>query len=296
MATTIRSNQVIPEILAEALQGEFTGNNILYGSRAVVYNDSLPGSVKGGDVVTVPYFGSLGEAEKLQEGDALTPENLTATKETASCIHIGKAFSITEWARWASYGDPYKEGARQLAEVIKRAWDKELITAASTSVPTAYKYDATGLTNKNMTYDNILGARQLWGEDQDNIALIAMHPDVVFDILKQKDDNKRPLVSMETQGPDGFTSMRWGGANIIMSEKCSKTLVSGTTYNYLSYMLKEKALALWANGRPTVDTDKDILADAQIVATHHYFVPYRYLRVPGSAKSPVVEVKTQLTL
>jgi hypothetical protein len=296
MATTRRSDQVIPEILADAIQGEFTGKNILYGSRAVVFNDSLPGTVKGGDVVTVPYFGTLGAAEKLQEGDALTPENLTATKETAAAIHIGKAFSITEWARWASYGDPYREGARQLAEVIKRAWDTELVTAASASVPSAYTFDATGLTNKFMSYDNILYARQLWGDEQENIAAITMHPDVYFDILRQKDLNGKPLVSMETSGPDGFNSPKWGGANIIISDKCAKTLVSGTIYNYESYLLKERSLVIWANGRPSVDTDRDILADATIVATHHYFVPYRYQRAPGSSKSPVIKIKTQLTL
>lgn len=296
MAFTRRSDQVIPELLVEAIQGEFVGATALYGSRAVIVNQSLPGTVKGGDSVTVPYFGTLGEAEDLNEGDALTPENLTATKETATCIHTGKAFSITEWSRWASYGDPYREAGRQIREVIKRRWDKALIDKAAASVPTAYTLDVTGATNKNLTYDNMLNARQKWGDDQANIALIVMHSDMYFDVLKQKDLNGKPLVSAETEGPDGYQPARWAGAPIIISDKCPKTLTTGTTYQYESYVLKEKSLVIWANGTPSVDTDKDILADAYIVATHHYFVPYRYLRAPGSAKSPVVKVVTQLTL
>ena len=297
MGFTKRSDVIIPEILTEMVRGEFAGATALYGSAAATVNLSLPNSARGGDVVTVPYFGTLGEAEDLAvEGDALTPEGITASKETAPCIHTGKAFSITQWAQWASYGDPYAEAASQIREVMMRRWDKALITAAATNVPTAYTYDATGLTNKNLTYDNILGARQLWGDEQERIALIAVHSDVYFDILKQKDNEGRQLISAESEGPDGYRPARWGGATLVVSDKCTRTLVSGTTYNYESYLLKEKSLVIWANGDMSVDTDKDILADAMVVAAHHYFVAHRYLRVPGSSKSPAVKVLNQLTL
>lgn len=295
MGFTKRSDTVVPELLTEQIQGEFANVTALYGSRAVVINQSLPGGVRGGDTVTVPYFGTLGEAETLNEGEALTPEAITATKETAACQRIGKAFSITDWARWASYGDPYVEAGRQLSEVIKRAWDAALITAASTSVNSSYQLDVTVITDKTLGYTNMLSARQKWGDDQANIALMIMHSDVYFDILKKVDLNGKPLVSTESEGPDGYKPAYWGGALIIPSDKCSKTLVSGSTYNYYSYLLKEKALVVWANGAPSIDTDKDILADAHVVAMNHYFVPYRYQRAPGSSKSPVVEVKTQIT-
>ena len=297
MAFTKRADVIIPEILVETMQGAFVGATALYGSAAVTVNQSLPSGNRGGDTVTVPYFGTIGEAEDIaNEGDALTPENITATKEQATTIHTGKAFSVTQFAQWASWGDPYQEASRQMTEVIKRRWDKALIDVASTNVPSGYVYDATGLANKNLTYDNILGARQKWGDEQTRIALIAVHSDIYFDILKQKDAHGRPLVSMETEGPDGYRPAMWGGATLVVSDKCKKTAVSGTTYNYESYLLKEKALVIWANGTPSVDTDKDILADASVIAVHHYFVPHRYMRIPGSAKSPAVKVLNQLTL
>jgi len=297
MPVTRRSDLIIPEILTEIMRGEFALMTALYGSSAATVNMSLPNSVRGGDVVTVPYFGTLGEAEDiLNEGDALTPEGITATKEQASALHIGKAFSITQWAQWASYGDPYAEAARQIREVIQRRWDKALIDVASTNVPVNFVHDVTGLSDKTLGYDNMLGARQKWGDEQTRISLIACHSDVYFDILKKKDGFGRPLVSVETEGPDGYQPARWGGALLVVSDKCKKTLVSGTTYNYESYLLKEKSLVIWANGEMSVDTDKDILADATVVAAHHYFVPYRYQRIPGSTKTPAVKVVTQLTL
>jgi hypothetical protein len=297
MGFTKRSDLIIPEILMETVQAAFVGATALYGSSAVTVNMSLPGDKRGGDTVSVPYFSALGEAEDIAvEGDALTPEGITATKETASVIHTGKAFSITQWAQWAAHGDPYEEAARQIVEIMKRRWDKALITTASTGVPAAFIYDCTGLTNKNLTYSNVLKARQKWGDEQERVSLIAVHSDIYFDILGQTDAHNRPLVSMETEGPDGYQPTRWGGALLVPSDKCTKTLVSGTTYNYESYLLKEKSLVIWANGSVSTDTDKDILADAHIMATHHYFAAHRYLRAPGSSKSPAVKVLNQLTL
>lgn len=296
MPVTKRADLVIPELLVDAVRGAFVGAKALFGSAVASVHMGLPSNLKGGDEITVPYFNTLGEAEDIGEGEALTPEGITSTKETAQVIHTGKAFAITQWAQWASWGDPYEEAGRQLKEIFVRRWDKALIDVASNNVPSAYQLDLTGLTDKTLSYENMLSARQKWGDEQDDIALAVMHSDVYFDILKKKDLDGRPLVSTLAQGPDGAKLMYWGGALIRFSDKCAKTLVSGTTYNYDSYLLKEKSLVIWANGDISTDEDKDILADARIVASHHYFAAHRYLRAPGSSKSPVVKVKSQITL
>lgn len=295
MGYTKRSDVVIPELLTEAVRGEFEGARALYGSAAVTVSMSLPGGKKGGDTISIPYFGTLGEAEDILEGEGLTPEGITSAKETATVIHTGKAFAISQWAQFAAWGDPYAEAARQMREVFVRRWDKALIDAAATNVPSDYVHDVTGLTDKTLGYANMLGARQKWGDEQDRIALIAVHSDVYFDILKKVDLQGRPLVSTEAEGPDGYKPTRWAGALVVVSDKCSKTLVSGSTYKYESYLLKEKSLAIWANGDVSVARDKDILADVDIIASHHYFAAHRYLRSPGSSKSPAVKVITQIT-
>jgi hypothetical protein len=295
MPVTKRADLVIPELLVDAVRGAFAGATALYGSAVATVHMGLPGDKKGGDTVTVPYFNTLGDAEDLLEGDALTPEGITSTKETATVIHTGKAFAITQWAQWASWGDPYEEAGRQLKKIFVRRWDKALIDVAANNVPSAYQVDLTGLTDKTLSYDNVLTGRQKWGDEQEDISLMVMHSDVYFDILRKKDLDGRPLITTLAAGPDGARLAYWGGALIRFSDKCSKTFVSGTTYNYTSYLLKEGALAIWANADVSTDEDKDILADARIVAAHHYFAAHRYLRAPGSSKSPVVSVKSQIT-
>lgn len=295
MPTTRRSDLVIPELLTDAVRGAFVGAKALYGSSVATVHMGLPAGRGAGDVVTIPYFNTLGDAEDLLEGEALTPEGLTSTKETAEVIHTGKSFAITKWAEWAAWGDPYKEAARQLKEVFVRRWDKALIDVASNNVPSAYVLDLSAATDKTLSYENMLLARQKWGDEQEDIALAVMHSDMYFDILKKKDADGRPLVSTFAAGPDGARMMYWGGALIRFSDKCKKTLTTGTTYEYETYLLKEKSLVIWANGDITNYEAIDELADARIIASHHYFAAHRYLRAPGSTKSPVVKVINRIT-
>ena len=53
----------------------------------------------------------------------------------------------------------------------------------------------------------------------------------------------------------------------------------------------------WYNGEPSIDTDKDILADSQVVALHLYHVEHLYSSMPGkkAATPGVVELKTKVS-
>jgi len=131
MSTALRSDLVIPEILADAIRTGFTGMAVMAGSPCAIMNGTLPNSVKGGDTVKVPYFGNLGEMDDLaNEGDALTPVKLTMSSELAPVLHSGKAFEISDWALMAaSYADPYGEAAKQIVEAAVRRADLALIKA-----------------------------------------------------------------------------------------------------------------------------------------------------------------------
>src|SRR4051812_43230047 len=117
-----RSNLIIPELLVEAIQGQFAGAVCLWGTGAAIVSPTLPssgpagGKIKGGDTVSVPYFGTIGELDDIgAETDALVPVGLTMTKEQATVQHSGKAIEMSDWAQLAAqYADPYAELARQL--------------------------------------------------------------------------------------------------------------------------------------------------------------------------------------
>lgn len=287
MAFTKRSDLVIPEILVEAIQGEFAGKILLYGTNAAVVSNTLPGDKKGGDTVSVPYFGTLGEAEILSEGDALTPEGLTESKEFATVVRGGKAFETTDWARMAANADPYVEAARQFGVIMRRLFDQQLINAATASLPSAYINDLTGTPGTLISYDAVADTTGLWGDQQENIELIAVHSKVYRDLLKLKDTTGRNLLQMPTQGND---PARIYGIPVIVSDKCK--VIAGTPNKYETLLIKRDALALWMAESPKVKTGEDILADSSIIAVHTYFATYRYLRVRGSTRPGVLKMIT----
>lgn len=291
MGFTKRSDLVIPQLLVEAIQGEFAMKKLLYGSGAVVSSNTLPGDKRGGDTVTVPYFGTLGEADDiLNEGDALTPEGINQTVETATVKHSGKAFETTEWARMAAAGDPYTEAARQLRIVMERRFDKALIDEATAALPGTYVNDVTGTPGQQLTYDVVADSTGLWGDQQEDIVLMGVHSKVYRDLLKLKDSTGRNLLTMPSYGPDGFKPASIYGVPVIVSDKCK--VITGTVNKYESLLLKRDALALWMAEAPKVKTGDDILADTNLVATHFYFASYRYKRVRGSTHPGVIKIVT----
>lgn len=282
---TKRTDLIVPEVLAEAIKGAFAGMRLLYGSPVAILNTSMP-DARGGDKVKVPYFGTLGEVEDVTEGNALTPQKLTMTSEEAVVQHSGIAFEMTKWAEIAAnFADPYAEAARQAVESVMRRADKALIDAAIASLPSAMVKDVYSATvPKTLDYDTAVQAKMLWGDEQDNIEMLAVHSKTLGDLYTLKDNSGRPLLTDPNNG--GLQRL------VNMPVGCSDRLApsSDSPAKYTSLAMKRGALVFWMNGQPVVETDKDILAHSTIAAVHFYWVAHRYVRLPGKSKGGVVAI------
>lgn len=299
MAVTIRSDLIVPEVLADAIAGEFAGVQALYGSGAGFVTGQGWPDARGGDTIKIPYFGTIGEFEDLADDEgaggavpALTPAKLTSTSETATVKHSGKAFETTEWARLATmYADPYAEAARQLRRGLERLIDKRLLEAASTTTLEHDIYDPTGAAGAP-TWEEILEARFLWGDEQEDLALMVMHSDVALRLLKEKDGDNRPIWADVLKS--GTLPAEILGIPVKISDRATKTPDYGETGSsatgYETLLVKRGALAFWFNGgEPDVQTDRDILADSTIAAVHTYYAAHRYDRLAGTTKTGVVK-------
>lgn len=300
MAVTIRSDLIVPEVLEEAVRGEFAGMNALYGSGAgAVVTRGWP-DAKGGDTIKIPYFGTIGEFEDLASDEgaggalpALTPVKLTMTNDTATVGHSGKAFETSEWARLAAmYADPYAEAARQIRVGLERLIDAKLMAQARTTTLVHNIYDGATPANGAPTWEQLLTARFKWGDEQDDIVLISMHSDVALSLLKQADADLRPIWNraLETGGLPASIL----GIPVRLSDRNTKTPELGgvgTATGYETLIYKRSALAFWFNGEnPDIQTDKDILADSAVAALHLYYAAHMYSRLPGGTKEGVVKV------
>ncbi len=290
MSTTKRSDLVIvSEVLQAAVAGQLAGMTVLNGSPAAIINASLPDSARGGDTVKIPYFAALSEMEDVSEGDALTPAKVSETSETATVQRAGKAFESSVWSSLAAdpRSDPYTEAARQLKELITRRVDKALLDAAlvAEAAMTADVYSSSA--PRTMDYAAYLQGRALWGDEQNDIAMMVVHSKVLFDMYALKDSTGRPLL-IDSISADQMP--RFLGTPVYVTDRL--TASTDSPAKYTSLLIKKNALAFWYNGMPFVDDDKDILAHTRVTAVNMYFAAKKYSRLVGTTHSGVCIIKT----
>ncbi|MEM7734437.1 MAG: phage major capsid protein [Deinococcota bacterium] len=295
MATT-RSDLVIPEILMDAVQGAWPDQIALAGTGAAVESSTLP-SNRGGDTVTVPYFGSLGEFEDVNEGDALTVATFAQSSEEATVQRTGKATELTTWAQMSAlYADPYQEATRQMIAGAQRRFDSALITAATAAPLTspadrpgdgAIRFEPTeSSANVPIGYDVLVDALGQWGDEDQDVVAMVIHSKIRDDLRKLKDANDLPLFTDPVA--DGELP-RILGKPVLVSDRIPRL---STPDRYMTLFIKRGALALWYNAVPTIETDRDILVDSDVMATNIYYVAHRYGRLPMSEKPGVVQLIT----
>lgn len=285
VGTTVKSNLVIPEVLLDAVEFAFVGMIALMGTGAAIVAPGLPQMGEGTEI-KIPYFEELGDFDDPGENDALLPVRLDMTSEVAPIQRSGKAWEATKWAQMAAmYADPYKEAARQLREGAIRRYDKALIDAAK-AANTALELDVYSATQKRLLdYDLMSDAKGLFGDERENIALLVVHSNVMTDLEKLKDADGRPLLTQPEEGK----VQRFAGVPVKPSDRLAPS--SDSPKKYTSLLLKRGALALWYDGIPSVETDKDILRDARIAAVNTYFAAHAYKRSRGNSKSGIVRIK-----
>jgi len=83
----------------------------------------------------------------------------------------------------------------------------------------------------------------------------------------------------------------FAGIPVKVSDR--NTVVTGTPNTYETLLMKKGALAFWYNGQPTVEMDRDILADTDIAALHIYWVAHLYRRSVGGTKPGAVKLVTR---
>lgn len=283
----------IPEVLAEAVQGAFSGMTALSGSEAAVVNLSLP-STKGGDKMKVPYFGTIGEMEDVgTEGDALGTTSLSSTVEESVVQHSGKGVSVTDWALLAaSFSDPYAEIARQIRESADRRIDKGLVDAAQAAgLPAAQDLDvfvpAGGGAARTLDWDLIVDGRMSFGDENDGVALMVIHSKVQGDLLKLKDSTGKPLlIDMNNDGQ----VMRVNGIRVKVSDRLTVDTTDARS-KYTTLLLQKGAIIAWVNGKPVVLPDVNAAANTRSVYTHVYHVEHRYKRLRGMSRGGVTRLR-----
>lgn len=225
MTVTVKSDVLIPEILAETVQGAFAQKNAFMGSQLaqlgiVVVDGSFPG--KGpeviGNEVTIPYFGTLGEFAANADGSAVTPNAVKMTNEKSTVARSSLAFEVSVWASGGGVSDPYAEAANQIVAAAQREMDKRVMTAAvATGGLRRDVYSAS--IPVQMSYDLVVDTKLMWGDEGSDVVAMAVHSKTMADMLKLKDSTGMPLLTLPQDGKVA----RFVGLPVIESDRLPLT-------------------------------------------------------------------------
>lgn len=290
--STQTTDIIVATVLAEEFAKGIAGMNVLEGTGIFSVNPGLQaGKEQVGNDITIPHFESLGKAQVVPRRGALTPKTLEMGDETGTCIHIGDAVSISGWARRAkSMGrDLHEVAAEMLVAGFKAKLEDilmDLLIARAIAAGMVFDGSA-GIFNRAA----IVGLLQKFGDElaaNGGLAGWVMQSKAYWDAANISDSTGRPLL---VEAP-GEPLLRMGGKPVMMSDRATLLVPSTSPQQYYTVGAKKGAGAVWFNEGVTIESDRDILADDDLLAYHVYLVPHVYETMAAGTKAGVAAAKS----
>lgn len=175
MATTMLSNLIDAEVMADAISGKIPSKIVVTPFAKV---DTSLQATNAGDTITVPQFAYIGDAEDVAEGVACGTVALTATTTETKVKKAMKAVTITDEAVLSGYGDPVGQANTQLTKSIASKVDADAMTALQTAQLT---FDGSAST---ISYSGIVDAVDVFGEEFNTDKVIFINPAQVGKLRK----------------------------------------------------------------------------------------------------------------
>lgn len=256
MATTLKANLIIPEVLADYVEAKLT-NRMVFAPVAEIDN-TLEG--QGGDTLKFPKYQYIGAADVTNENGQITPVALTAGSVTKTVHKLTKAVQITDEARLSAYGDPIGEAATQLALAIDDKTDAEMLDEMETA-PRVFG------SIVDISADGIADALTLFGEDVDGVKALFVAPKDLAVLRKDPDFINGSEIATDIM-IRGAVGAIWG-CQIIPTNR-----LNGSSAERDAYIVKPGGLALINKRGTLIETEREpeYMRDT-IYASKHY-VPY----------------------
>lgn len=176
MAMTSISDLVNPKVMADMISAKIE-NKIVVAPFAKV-DDTLSGVA--GDTIVVPQYTYIGDADDVEEGEAVALTTLVTTTTEATIKKAMKAVELSDEAVLSGYGNPVGETNNQLAAAIAAKVDNDAMDALLTANVT---YQADGI----ISYDGIIDAIDKFGEESNCQKVIFVHPSQLTQLRHDED-------------------------------------------------------------------------------------------------------------
>lgn len=275
MAITAIGDIINPEVLADQIAAKFPDMLTLGNSNLVEIDSTFPlGSP--GTVFKLPFWKRIAAFASLTEGTAMTPGKVTAAAEYAVVQRAGNAYEVYDTAQLVSKADPVSEIASQIGRRAAEYIDNQLILEAA-KTPNTYAQWSSG-NNAGLLDQNAIATAitttvgDNYGKLQNGGAII-LHSKVFGDLLKTG--------AIQNQYQSGMDVIRTGmiptlmGLPIMVSDLVTTATVSSVLH-YNTFIIAPGALALFYQRQVMVEFDRDILLQADVIASSVHFSPHLF--------------------
>jgi hypothetical protein len=299
MASTLRSNVIIPEIYTPYLSQATNLRSRLIQSGAMVTMPELD-ATEGGDFINVPNWQAdlSGDAEALTDSTSMTPSNISAEKQVGVVIHRGKLWASRELAKLAAGSDPMVAIGSKMADWLNNQIEKEVfagldgffgpLTSNSTGALKALTVDSQSGTPAALGPKQVVKARALLGDLGDKLRYLCVHSAVFYDLVERKMiDYVTADDSVAFAAGNGSTDAVGGTIKPIFEAGVTQVPMYGDLMvivsdnvptsggNYGAYFLTAGAIGTGSQQGIQTETDRDIAAleDAMNVHWHAVYHP-----------------------
>ncbi len=256
--TTMLQDMVDPQVLADMISAELE-NAIRFSPLARV-DRTLVG--RPGSTITVPKFKYIGDADDVEEGEAIGLALLETATKDFTIKKAGKGVEITDEAILSGLGDPIGEAARQLTMSIANKVDNDVLAALDT-ISSSLVYSA----GTAWDLDTISNAIDIFNDEDDEPMVLIMNPKDAAQLRKAVAGNWERASDL---GDDIIVRGTYGavlGAQVVRSRK----VLEGT-----AYLVKQGALAIYMKRNVEIESDRDIVRKTTVITADQHYGAYLY--------------------
>lgn len=282
--TTRIADVIVPEIFNPYVINRTTELSALFQSGIIGTVTELEGKLNDGNVlIHMPFWNDLdGEDETLRDVEdwGLTPGKITASKDIATQIFRGRAWSTGDLAKQLSGDDPM----RAIGDLVANYWTRRmqaaaisvirgLFVGASATLKDTHVLDVSVEATADVKEANLMngvtvvdGFAKL-GDAHELLTGMVMHSVVYFNLVKQQ------LIEYVKDADGTVLYSTYMGKRVIVDDGAPTWAGSGGSKKYMTVLFGQGALG-YVEGSPEfpVETDRDILGGVNVLATRKHFI------------------------
>lgn len=300
MAVTKIADIIKPQILGKMVPAILTERMDFLSTGLATSDYDNTKITEGGVFVEVPYYNELaGLDEVITDSTSLTPQKIATGKDIGVICHRGAAWGSRELAKILSGDDPMKELARQLAafwayrmqqsclSVLNGVFEPTngVLAGAGAATNSHFSNVAQGASAAvTITDSAAIDAQLKLGDQMDQFDIMICHSKVWADIVKAKLATNIQLYTNENQSLK--TVPTYMGMRVIVTDdvpastntaanSAASLIAQDTSKNrYVTYFAKKGCMYLGMQQSLKTETDRDILAQEDVLASTVHYVPH----------------------